>query len=540
MSDNHLVENIAYQCVTKHIHMGMGDQTAIRWLAASHEQQEISYLELEILSNQIANLLRSFGIGAGDCVSVFLPRTPELITSFLGILKVQAISCVLFSTFGENALLDRLLDNSARAIITKKSLLRRIQNIQYLLPKLEKILVIDLDEHIDNHVLSLPVLLNGTPDTFEYPARLSPDTPAFLQYTSGSTGKPKGVIHVHGGTSAMLDSMTEVMDIQEGELYWCTADPAWITGLVYGVIAPLTLGVDQIQYGGAFHAVQWLGILQDYSVNVWYTAPTALRMLMQEDEQVLRAYDYSQLRKIFSVGEPLNAEIYHWGKRIFTQEINDTFFQSETGTIMIANRPGIPIRPGSMGKPLSYINAYILDESGQPVPAKQQGHLCFQAGWNSMFRGYLNKAEAYGEKFRNGYYFTGDLAWQDGDGYFWYVGRADDVINTAGHLVGPFEVESALLEIDEIMDVAVIGVPDPILHEKIIAFICLPNGQEWDRGLELKCRVNISNRVSTVAIPQEFHVVEKIPKNKSGKILRRVLKAWYQGKDPGDLSTMED
>ncbi len=261
---------------------------------------------------------------------------------------------------------------------------------------------------------------------------------------------------------------------------------------------------------------------------------------MQEDEQVLRAYDYSQLRKIYSVGEPLNAEIYHWGKRIFTREINDTFFQSETGSIMIANRPGIPIRPGSMGKPLSYIAAYILDESGQPVPPKQQGHLCFQAGWNSMFRGYLNKAEAYGEKFRNGYYFTGDLAWQDGDGYFWYVGRADDVINTAGHLVGPFEVESALLEIDEIMDVAVIGVPDPILHEKIIAFICLPNGREWDRGLELKCRVNISNRVSTVAIPQEYHVVEKIPKNKSGKILRRVLKAWYQGKDPGDLSTMED
>jgi len=540
MDDSHLVENIAFQCVTRHIQHGKANQTAYQWLSGNFEHRNITYAELESESNKLAHILKSLGIQPGDGISVFLPRLPELITSFLGILKIRAVSCVLFSTFGENALLDRLQDNGAKIVITKKALLRRILNIHEQLPNLQKILVIDIDEHVNEKVLSLPRLMDDAPGIFDYDPYLSPETPAFLQYTSGSTGKPKGVIHVHGGITAMLNSIKEVMDIQPGELYWCTADPAWITGLVYGVIAPLSLQINQLQFGGAYHAAQWLSILQDYQVKVWYTAPTALRMLMQEDEDVLRSYDYSQLRKIYSVGEPLNAEIYHWGKRIFTREINDTFFQSETGSIMIANRPGIPIRPGSMGKPLSYIAAYILDESGQPVPPKQQGHLCFQAGWNSMFRGYLNKAEAYGEKFRNGYYFTGDLAWQDGDGYFWYVGRADDVINTAGHLVGPFEVESALLEIDEIMDVAVIGVPDPILHEKIIAFICLPNGREWDRGLELKCRVNISNRVSTVAIPQEYHVVEKIPKNKSGKILRRVLKAWYQGKDPGDLSTMED
>jgi acetyl-CoA synthetase len=207
---------------------------------------------------------------------------------------------------------------------------------------------------------------------------------------------------------------------------------------------------------------------------------------------------------------------------------------------MVANRQGMQVRPGSMGKPLSYIEADILDRQGNRVPVGEQGLLCFRANWGSMFRDYLNKRSLYEEKFIGEYYLTGDLAWQDRDGYFWYVGRADDVINTAGHLVGPFEIESALLEVPDIADVAVIGVPDPILHERILAFVCVRKGVAWSKELELNCRVNVSNRVSSVAIPQEFRVVDKIPKNKSGKILRRVLKAWYQGIDPGDLSTMEE
>jgi acetyl-CoA synthetase len=243
---------------------------------------------------------------------------------------------------------------------------------------------------------------------------------------------------------------------------------------------------------------------------------------------------------MYSVGEPLNPEVYHWGKKVFGCEVFDNWFQSETGSIMITNKPGRAVKPGSMGKPLSYIQAMILDDDMQPLAVRQQGNLCLKKGWGSMFRTYINKEDLYQEKFNGDIYISGDLAYQDEEGYFWYVSRADDVINTAGHLVGPFEVESALLEIEEIVDVAVIGVPDPILHEKIIAFLCLKKGSEWSRALELKCRVNISNKVSTTATPQEYHLVDSIPKNKSGKILRRVLKARYEGKDPGDLSTMEE
>ena len=251
-------------------------------------------------------------------------------------------------------------------------------------------------------------------------------------------------------------------------------------------------------------------------------------------------YDFSKLKRIYSVGEPLNPEVYRWAKRIFNCEVYDNFFQSETGTIMISNRPGIPVRPGSMGKPLNSIEAVILDDEMNPANVGSQGKLCFKKGWSSMFSTYLNKPELYAEKFSGNYYMTGDLAIKDEDGYFWYVSRADDVINTAGHLVGPFEVESSLLEIEEINDVAVIGAPDAILHEKIVAYLCLKNSVEWSRALELKCRIKISNDISTTAIPQEYKIVSKIPKNRSGKILRRVLKAWYEGKDPGDLSTMEE
>ncbi len=260
---------------------------------------------------------------------------------------------------------------------------------------------------------------------------------------------------------------------------------------------------------------------------------------MQEEESKFDDVRINSLKRIYSVGEPLNPEIYHWGKETFGTEVYDNWFQSETGSIMISNRPGLEVRPGSMGKPRSGIEAFIIDDDMALRPVGLQGHLALRKGWRSMFRTYFHKEESYAKKFRGKYYITGDLAYQDEDGYFWYVSRSDDVINTAGHLVGPFEVESALLEIEEIGDAAVIGVDDPLLHKKIIAFIVLPEDVTWDRALELKCRIYISNKVSTVAIPSEFVVIDKVPKNQSGKILRRVLRAVYEGEDPGDVSTME-
>jgi len=534
-------ENIAHICVRKPCELGFAEKVAYKWIHNDLSESDFTYRQIDQASNRFANVLKRLGILKGERVSIYLPKSPELIEYFFGIQKNEAVSCILFSTFGESALYDRLADSRTRFVVTKLSLLKRLQKAnEEGLEHLQAILVTDLEDHQDGFVLSLPRLLAQTSPDFAFSAQVDAETPAFIQYTSGSTGKPKGALHVHAGSAAMTNSFKEVFGIQAVERFWCTADPAWITGLVYGVIAPLMNQTEQVQFGGSFNAAAWLDILQKEQVNVWYTAPTALRMLMQEEPELFTQYDYSRLKRMYSVGEPLNPEVYHWGKKVFGVEIYDNWFQSETGSIMITNRPGLPVKPGSMGKPLSTIEAYILDEKMQPVPVRAQGHLCLKKGWPSMFRTYINKEDLYREKFSGDIYISGDLAYQDQDGYFWYVSRSDDVINTAGHLVGPFEVESALLEIEEIVDVAVIGVPDPILHEKIIAFLCLRKGSQWSRALELKCRVNISNKVSTTATPQEYHIVDMIPKNKSGKILRRVLKAWYEGKDPGDLSTMEE
>ena len=313
-----------------------------------------------------------------------------------------------------------------------------------------------------------------------------------------------------------------------------------MTGVSYGIVGPLSRGVTQIQFAGNYQAETWFGILQDEKVNIWYTAPTALRMLMKEEESLFRRFDLRHLRHIFSVGEPLNPAVIEWARRVLNKEIYDTWFQTETGAIMIANRPGLPVKPGAMGRPYDQVEAAILDEKGAPLPPLEQGRLCLKPGWPSMFVAYINKESQYASRFKDGHYDTGDLAYRDGDGYFWFVGRGDDVINTAGHLVGPFEVESALLEIDEVAEAGVIAAPDELLFEKVVAFVRLQPNVEWSRELELKLRLHVSNRVSSVATPQEFRVTDAIPKNKSGKIMRRVLKARYTGGDAGDLSTMED
>ena len=531
-------ENIAYACLTKNCLPGLVLDPAIRWIKHDLSEENYSLQFFEVHSNRIAHVLKNLGIKPGDVVSVYLPRSIELVNSFFAIQKNLAISCILFSTLGEEAIFDRLENSRTKILITKKSLLRKVLAVQENLPDLRYILLVDSDADQGENILGLPGLSAGVPDEFEYSHFVDPEIPAFLQYTSGSTGKPKGALHVHGALPDMLRSFEEIMQPEKGDMYWCTADPAWITGLVYGIIIPFCTGITQVQFEGTYRADRWLSILANKKISIWYTAPTALRMLMQEDID-FTTIDLPDLKRIYSVGEPLNPEIYFWGKRTFKKEIYDTWFQSETGCIMVANRPGKEIKPGSMGVPRSGVEILICDDLMQPQPTGTQGHLCLRKGWGSMFRTYFNNDGAYKSKFNGDIYITGDIAYKDEDGFIWYVSRSDDVINTAGHLVGPFEVESALLEIEEIVDVAVIGAADPILHQKIVAFVTMRKGVEWSRELELKCRVHVSNSVSTSAIPAEFHLIEKVPKNQSGKILRRVLKAIYEGKDPGDLSTME-
>jgi acetyl-CoA synthetase len=297
--------------------------------------------------------------------------------------------------------------------------------------------------------------------------------------------------------------------------------------------------VTQLHYGGGYDAQNWIDLLEKERVTVWYSAPTALRMLMREEEEIFSCADISPLRAIFSVGEPLNQEVIRWSRRVLQRDIHDTWFQTETGAIMISNRPGLPIRPGSMGMPCDGIEACIVDERGEQLPDGERGLLCLKAGWPSMFQSYLNNDSAYRSKFSNGWYNTGDTARRDGDGYYWFMGRSDDIINTAGHLISPFEVESSLLELEEVAESAVIGAPDPLLFEKVVAFVRLHDCHHPDKNLEIKIRLHVSNRASSIATPQEILFCGEIPKNKSGKIMRRVLKARYLGTDPGDTSTME-
>jgi acetyl-CoA synthetase len=535
-SGNHY--NIGYVCTTLQCQDGLAHKTAMRWIDAHGSRTDYTFGDLERHSNRFANVLTYLGVGKGDIVFTFLPKMPEQFFAFLGTLKAQAICGTLFSNFGEDALLDRLGDSGAVGIVTRKSLYKKIARIRHQLPALRFIILVDGDDDPAGGVFGYTRLMSEARD--EYPVRpTTPDTPSVLHYTSGSTGKPKGVLHCHGSLQSQKATAQDVLGLTPEDIYWCTADQGWVTGTSYGIIGPWSLGVTQVHYGGGYDAQTWMNLLATEKITVWYSAPTALRMLMREDETIFTDADLSALRSIFSVGEPLNPEVIAWSQRLLKRDIYDTWFQTETGAIMIPNRPGIPVRPGSMGKPFDGVVPAILADDGCPVPDGMQGNLCIKAGWPSMFVTYLNNESAYNSKFKNGWYYTGDTARRDSDGYYWFMGRSDDVINTAGHLISPFEVESALLEIEEVAESGVIGAPDDLLFEKVVAFVHLHERFEPAKDLEIKIRLHVSNRASSIATPQEIIFCESIPKNKSGKIMRRVLKARYLGEDPGDTSTLE-
>ena len=531
--------NIGFICTSQQCAAGLGDKVAMRWISSRFERRDYTFSDLDRLSNRFANLLQTVGVEAGEVIFTFLPKSAEQFTAFLGGLKAQCITGTLFSNFGEDALLDRLGDSRACLVVTRKSLYRKIERVRDRLPHLKAVILTDVPEHLSADVLSWERLMAAASEEFATPCT-PPDTPSVLHYTSGSTGKPKGVLHRHGSILHQSLTTREVLGLRPDDLFWCTADQGWVTGTSYGIIGPWSLGVSQIHFAGGYSAQHWFELLQDEKITVWYTAPTALRMLMREEPSLFREFDLSCLRSVFSVGEPLNPEVINWGREILEKDIFDTWFQTETGGIMIANRPGIPLRPGSMGTPFPGIEPAILADDGTVLAAGKQGNLCVRQDWDSMFVSYLNNDSAYASKFKDGWYHTGDVAWRDQDGYYWFVGRSDDVINTSGHLVSPFEVESALLELPEIAESGVIGAPDDLLFEKVVAFVHFHPGIEFNPELELKIRLHIANRLSSVAIPQDVVPVEMVPKNKSGKIMRRVLKARYLGQDAGDISTLEE
>ncbi|QEC66256.1 acetate--CoA ligase [Panacibacter ginsenosidivorans] len=535
--------NIAYEAVERHAKGKSKDTIALRCIHKDRTTKDFTYYDLHKLSSRFANLLTTLGVKKGESVFALTGRIPELYIAALGTLKTTAVFCPLYAVFGPEPVFQRLSKGDAKVLITTTALFeKKVKPLLERLPSLQFILLTDKAAHINEKVLSLLRLMEEAHDEYIIPPT-DPETPALLHFTSGTTGMPKGAMHVHGAVLTHYTTGKYVLDFHEGDIFWCTADPGWVTGTSYGIIAPLVNAVTNIVDEEEFDAARWYSILEEQKVNVWYTAPTAIRRLMRMDIQPKENYDLENLRLICSVGEPLHAEAVLWGEKTFGMPILDNWWQTETGGIMIANYRSMKVRPGSMGKPLPGVEAAIAEVTDSEIkivtePYKQ-GHLVLKKGWPSMFRAYLYEEERYKKCFRGDWYLTGDLAKKDEDGYYWFVGRADDIIKTSGHMVGPFEVESALMEHAAVAEAAVIGKPDPMIGELVKAFVVLKTGFIADEKLQLDIIGYARKKLGPAVAPKELAFVDGLPKTKSGKILRRLLKARELGLPEGDLSTLE-
>lgn len=543
--------NIAYEAIDRHVAEGRGGKEALRFVQADGGTRSLSYGDLADQTNRFAAVLRSLGVGRGERVFSLLGRSPGLYVAVLGTFKNGSVFCPLFSAFGPEPVRQRLHLGAGRVLVTTKTLYRKkVAPLRDTLPELRHVLLVDADGSPEPGTLDLARLLAGA-DPIDAVADTQPEDMALLHFTSGTTGTPKGAIHVHGAVAAHYATGLYALDLHPDDIYWCTADPGWVTGTSYGIIAPLVHGVTAIVDEEELDADRWYRILAEQRVTVWYTAPTALRMLMKAGAERAAGHDLSALRFIASVGEPLNPEAVVWGQDVLGLPVHDNWWQTETGGIMIANYPAMDIRPGSMGRPLPGIEAALVarDADGKPVLRDGQavlvtepdamGELALRPGWPSMFRGYLNEEERYRRCFAGGWYLTGDLAKRDGDGYFWFVGRGDDVIKSSGHLIGPFEVESCLMEHPAVAEAGVIGVPDPVAGEVVKAFVELKPGNEPTEELQLDIIGFARKRLGAAVAPRLLDFTATLPKTRSGKILRRLLKSRELGLPEGDTSTLE-
>jgi acetyl-CoA synthetase len=529
--------NAAYNAITRHTKTKRKNKVALYWEGAEGQKEEYSFQEMDDLSNKFANVLKKYKIKKGDRVFIFLPRVPQLYISFLGILKTGAIAGTMFSAFGPEALKDRLKDSGAKFLITNSELKKRVYKVKKDLPELKHIICIDSKLIKEGEIDYAREMEEASPN---YKVKeMKPEETAFMLYTSGTTGKPKGVIHSH--LAILHEHLTAkwVLDMHDEDVYWCTADPGWVTGIAYEILGSWSNGVSSVVYEGRFNPEKWYSILESYRVTLWYTAPTAVRMLMRAGDSLVKKYNLSSLRHLCSVGEPLNPEAVKWGLKVFKIPFHDNYWQTETGGIVIANYPSLPIKPGSMGKPFPGIEAEIISDDGKRLPPGKEGNLAIKPGWPSMMRGIWKNKKKYNSYFANGWYITGDKAFKDKDGYFWFIGRADDVIKTAGERVGPFEVESVLVEHPAITEAGVIGKPDPERGEIIKAFITLKKGYRPSESLKQNIQKFIKKRLAGHAYPREIEFRENLPKTRSGKIMRRILKAQELGLSIGDTSTLE-
>ncbi|HXX89843.1 MAG TPA: acetate--CoA ligase [Acidimicrobiales bacterium] len=544
--------NIAHEAVDRHAAGDRADHVALRCLGRDGSRQSLTYRDLAERSSRFAGVLDGLGVASGARVYVLLPRVPELYVAVIGTLKHGSTLCPLFSAFGPEPIRERLHLGRGSVLVTTEPLYRRkVAAIRDRLPDLRHVLIVGPPGGpTPEGTMALAGLLDEADPHHTIPPT-DPGAMALLHFTSGTTGTPKGAVHVHEAVVSHYATGRIALDLHPDDVFWCTADPGWVTGISYGVVSPLVHGVTCIVDEGEFEADRWYGILESEGVTVWYTAPTALRMLVQAGADAVHAHDLRHLRFVASVGEPLNPEIVLWGRDVLGLPVHDNWWQTETGGIMIANYAGEDIRPGSMGRPLPGIEATILvrDEHGHVVLADdgsaveaapgQEGELALRPGWPSMFRGYLDQEERYRACFVGGWYLSGDLARRDEDGYFWFVGRGDDVIKSAGHLIGPFEVESVLLEHPAVAEAGVIGKPDPVAGEVVKAFVTLAAGVEPTDALRRELIGFCRTRLGAAVAPREIEFAARLPHTQSGKIVRRLLKARELGLEEGDTSTLE-
>ena len=533
--------NIGHIAVDAHLNTPRRDKKALIWQSQRGEIEEYTFADLARQSNKFANVLvNELGVKKGDRVFFFLERIPEIFISILGTLKAGAVIGPLFSAFGPDAVKDRLSDSRARVLVTSPTLKKKVAEIFPSLPHLEKIVIVNREKKpLDPGDFSYEAAMANASENFTC-VRTSKEDYAIMHYTSGTTGKPKGAVHVHNAIIGHYATAKYVLDLHSSDIYWCTADPGWVTGTSYGMFGPWSNGITQVVYEGMFSAKAWYKILESWKVNVWYTAPTAIRMLMKAGNDLPTQYNFNALRHICSVGEPLNPEAVMWGEKVLHRSIHDNWWQTETGAIMIANYAIQDIKPGSMGRPFPGIEPGIIDDNYNEVALGKEGNLAVRPGWPSMFRTYWDQDEKYKSRFKNGWYITGDRAFKDNDGYYHFIARADDVINTAGHLVGPFEVESVLMEHPAVAEAGVIGKPDPIAMEVVKAFVSLKEGFKQSDELKADIQRFVMRRLSSAASPREIDFIDSLPKTRSGKIMRRLLKAKELGLPLGDTSTLEE
>jgi len=530
--------NAAYNAVDRHVKTWRKNKVALYW-ESDNDSKKFTFSELSMLSNKFANVLKDLGVKKGDRVFILLPRIPPLYISFLGILKVGAIAGTMFSAFGPSGIKDRLADSTAKVLITDPELKKRVDEIRFELPSLETIIVVGDNVPKEKGVVSYDEEMRKASRNFDI-EHTDPEDFSFMLYTSGTTGKSKGIVHAHYSILQQHITAKWVLDLHEEDVMWCTADPGWVTGIAYGILGSWSNGASLVVYDGRFDPAKWYSILEKYNVSIWYSAPTAIRMLMAAGNDILKKYDLSSLRYLCSVGEPLNPEAVKWSVEELGLPFHDNYWQTETGSIMVANYPAVPIKPGSMGRPIPGVKVAIVDDTGKELPVGKEGNLVIQPGWPSMMRQIWQNKEKYDSYFKGKWYYTGDRSSMDKDGYIWFVGRADDVIKTAGERVGPFEVESVLIEHPAVAEAGVIGVPDEIRGEVIKAFLVLKPGNEPSESLKEDIKKFVKTRLAGHAYPKDIDFIKTLPKTRSGKIMRRVLKARELGLPEGDLTTLEE